>query len=202
MMKPFNLPTGLFAALAAMAVPLVSIDAFFVPTPTSLCSRQTAIPPRVQRPSSLPPSNDHGAMNDYIPSSSVAVMMSQENKRILIEELGYRRKEAERLRLDLVPDIVQQRIRCPTEGIPEEWCSTGTQHLHAGYNQAPSYYGQPAKYAPWSPQPPGPPPNLGYGPPTNHRGYGPPPDHRGYGYQGPPPNQQGGYGPPPEQNRG
>ncbi|CAB9530054.1 expressed unknown protein [Seminavis robusta] len=148
-MKSLNLPSVLAGSLAAVAaLPPVSIDAFIVPKTTSVCLPQTAIS-RVHRPwilpatndgtndddddgvsrdttesitSSLRPSNDIGATNDSIQSSSVATMMSQENKRILIEELGYRRKDAERLRLELVSSIVEKRLKCPTEGIPEEWC--------------------------------------------------------------------------------
>lgn len=54
--------------------------------------------------------------------ASVATMISQENKRILIEELGYRRADVERLKFELAPSIIDQRTKCPAEGMPSAWC--------------------------------------------------------------------------------
>lgn len=79
---------------------------------------------------SLPPatSNDSSTENDILQSSvstswaSVATLISQENKRILIEELGYHRRDVERLKLELALVLVEKRVPCPSEGIPETWC--------------------------------------------------------------------------------
>jgi hypothetical protein len=49
-------------------------------------------------------------------------MTSQETKRVLIEELGYKRKDVDRMRYELGPAIVSKRIMCPPEGgMPESW---------------------------------------------------------------------------------
>lgn len=54
--------------------------------------------------------------------ASMATMISRENKRVLIEELGYRRSDVDRLKFDLAPAIVENRLKCPDSGIPGEWC--------------------------------------------------------------------------------
>jgi hypothetical protein len=55
-------------------------------------------------------------------SASVATMTSQENKRVLIEELGYRRRDVDRLKFDLALTLVERQVRCPESGeIPEAW---------------------------------------------------------------------------------
>ena len=54
-------------------------------------------------------------------SASTAVMISQNQKRILVEELGYRRKDVDKLRFELASPIIEKRIRCPDTGIPPEW---------------------------------------------------------------------------------
>ena len=77
--------------------------------------------------------NDHGSaagddVEDNILSSvtatsaSIPMMISQDNKRILIEELGYRRKVVERLKFELAPVLVEKRVKCPESGVPESWC--------------------------------------------------------------------------------
>jgi len=57
--------------------------------------------------------------------ASTAVMISQESKRILIEELGYRRSDVERLKPQLAAPIIAQRLRCPKDQeIPASWIDT------------------------------------------------------------------------------
>ena len=61
--------------------------------------------------------------NDAQQSNSVAtMMMSQSNKRVLIEELSYKRGDVERLRFELVPLLVERRVKCPPAGVPSKWC--------------------------------------------------------------------------------
>ena len=48
-------------------------------------------------------------------------MVSQEQRRILIEELGFRRTDVEKLRVKLVAPIIAKRLRCPESGMPEAW---------------------------------------------------------------------------------
>lgn len=52
---------------------------------------------------------------------SMAVMMSRETKRVLIEELGYSRKEVKRLKFDCAHEIVQKRFRRPKGTLPAHW---------------------------------------------------------------------------------
>jgi len=80
----------------------------------------------------LPPSNDESNTDNVeneiltaaaavTTSASVATMINQESKRILIEELDYRRRDVERLKFDLVPSLIERRVRCPEDGIPNSW---------------------------------------------------------------------------------
>lgn len=80
----------------------------------------------------LPPSKDNsddddGILDDKILSeasktASVTTMISQANKRVLIEELGYRRPDIERMKFELAPSLIEQRVKCPVEGMPASWC--------------------------------------------------------------------------------
>ena len=54
-------------------------------------------------------------------SASTSVMTSQETRRVLIEELGYKRKDVDRMRFELGPAIVSKRLMCPPEGMPNSW---------------------------------------------------------------------------------
>lgn len=54
-------------------------------------------------------------------SATTALFINQQTKRILIEELGYRRAEVERLRPELAQPIVEKRNYRPSEGVPEDW---------------------------------------------------------------------------------
>lgn len=56
-----------------------------------------------------------------ISSSSVAFMITREMKRVMIEELGYRRRDVDIMRPELAGPIVQKRLRCPPDGIPQDW---------------------------------------------------------------------------------
>jgi hypothetical protein len=52
---------------------------------------------------------------------STIVMMNQSSKRILIEELGFRRQDVDCIRIELVGPIIAKRLQCPPEGMPESW---------------------------------------------------------------------------------
>jgi hypothetical protein len=54
-------------------------------------------------------------------TASLPVMMNQSSKRILIEELGFRRQDVDCIRMELVGPIIEKRLRCPPEGMPESW---------------------------------------------------------------------------------
>ena len=59
------------------------------------------------------------ASNDMTPST--AFMITHNMKRILIEELGYSRKDVNSMRVEMAGPIVGKRIRCPPEGMPKAW---------------------------------------------------------------------------------
>jgi len=52
---------------------------------------------------------------------TTAIFINQQTKRVLIEELGYRRAEVERLRPELALPIVSKRLLRPQDGVPAEW---------------------------------------------------------------------------------
>jgi len=54
-------------------------------------------------------------------SGTTALFINQQTKRVLIEELGYKRAELERLKPELALPIASKRISRPQEGLPEEW---------------------------------------------------------------------------------
>mmetsp|Transcript_20713 Transcript_20713/g.37397 ORF Transcript_20713/g.37397 Transcript_20713/m.37397 type:complete len:259 (+) Transcript_20713:137-913(+) len=90
----------------------------------------SALPPAAI--SSLPPAKDDDD-NDatdteptIAPSATAAgtavLFIDQKSKRILIEELGYKRSEVERLRPELAQPILTQRMYRPkSKELPEEW---------------------------------------------------------------------------------
>lgn len=49
------------------------------------------------------------------------LMITRDMKRTMVEELGYKRAEVESIRVELVAEIIENRIRCPSEGMPAEW---------------------------------------------------------------------------------
>lgn len=53
--------------------------------------------------------------------SSQVFMITQEMKRTMIEDLGFKRKEVDSIRLELVANILENRVRCPSEGMPADW---------------------------------------------------------------------------------
>mmetsp|Transcript_18411 Transcript_18411/g.38537 ORF Transcript_18411/g.38537 Transcript_18411/m.38537 type:complete len:252 (-) Transcript_18411:1595-2350(-) len=78
--------------------------------------------------SSLPPAKDESGDDARQPTASAAsagtavLFIDQQSKRILIEELGYKRAEVERLRPELAQPILTQRMYRPnTLELPKEW---------------------------------------------------------------------------------
>lgn len=55
------------------------------------------------------------------PSGSVSFMITREMKRVLVEELGYSRKDVDAMRVELAGPIIDKRMRCPETGMPEDW---------------------------------------------------------------------------------
>lgn len=76
---------------------------------------------------SLPPSETLGDVDisqlaKHASAEGTSVLfINQQTKRVLIEELGYRRKEVERLRPELAAPILSTRLSRPFEGVPEDW---------------------------------------------------------------------------------
>ncbi len=54
-------------------------------------------------------------------TSSQVFMITRDVKRTMIEELGYKRTEVDAIRLELVANIIENRVRCPSDGMPAEW---------------------------------------------------------------------------------
>lgn len=54
-------------------------------------------------------------------TGTTAIFINQQTKRALIEELGYKRIEVDRLRPELAPPILSKRLSRPQEGVPDEW---------------------------------------------------------------------------------
>jgi len=59
-------------------------------------------------------------IEDAKTSSQTTFMITREMKRTLVEGLGYTRKDVERIKVALVPEILQKRIRSPTP-MPTDW---------------------------------------------------------------------------------
>ncbi|KAL7533331.1 hypothetical protein ACHAXR_010178 [Thalassiosira sp. AJA248-18] len=83
-----------------------------------------ALPPATDI-SSLPPAkddNDEDTPTLRPGDGTTALFIDQKSKRVLIEELGYKRSEVERLRPELAQPILTQRMYRPnTEELPDEW---------------------------------------------------------------------------------
>ena len=91
---------------------------------TELGNVSVALPPAATDISLLPPAKDDN--DEDTPTSpgdgTTALFIDQKTKRILIEELGYKRGEVERLRPELAQPILTQRMYRPnTEELPDEW---------------------------------------------------------------------------------
>ena len=54
-------------------------------------------------------------------ASSQIFMITREIKRTMIEELGYKRNEVDAIRLELVANIIENQVQCPSEGMPIAW---------------------------------------------------------------------------------
>jgi hypothetical protein len=98
----------------------------------------------------LPPSNADSNANDLEnqilsaatgnpTSASVATMINQESKRILIEELDYRRRDVERIKFDLAPFLIERRVRCPKDGMPNSWCRSDEELMMDKLEQESKY---------------------------------------------------------------
>lgn len=81
----------------------------------------------VEAVKALIPSSDSSESNyeaSSAPASTPGVttfMITREMKRILVEELGYSRKDVDAMRVELAGPIVEKRMNCPEQGMPEEW---------------------------------------------------------------------------------
>lgn len=84
----------------------------------------TALPPATDTSDdgATDKSNEIDTPTEAAPAvATAALFINQQTKRILIEELGYRRAEVERLRPELAQPLVEKRTFRPSEGMPEEW---------------------------------------------------------------------------------
>jgi len=75
-------------------------------------------------PPSLPASDNDPLQliaNDST-TATTTFMMTNEMKRVMIEELGYQRQEVNQIRIELVDSIISKRIFRPSDGMPSTWC--------------------------------------------------------------------------------
>ena len=74
-------------------------------------------------PTAPPASNDNPLqpMENDTTTATAIFMMTNEMKRVLIEELGYKRQEVNQIRIELVESIISKRISCPPDGMPLTW---------------------------------------------------------------------------------
>ena len=83
----------------------------------------TALPPATDTSDdgATDKSNEIDTPTEAAPAvATAALFINQQTKRILIEELGYRRAEVERLRPELAQPLVEKRTFRPSP-MPEEW---------------------------------------------------------------------------------
>ena len=62
--------------------------------------------------------------------SSQMFMITREIKRIMVEDLGYKRKEVDSIRLDLVANVIKNRVQCPSEGMPVDWVDQDREYAN------------------------------------------------------------------------
>jgi len=65
--------------------------------------------------------NDTSTTTTTIATATTTFMITNEMKRILIEELGYKRQEVNQIRIEMVDQIISKRIVCPSDGMPSTW---------------------------------------------------------------------------------
>lgn len=87
------------------------------PSTTSDADQETTKPALAPTGDSL----DEQSQPQPAQPATTALFINQQTKRILIEELGYKRAEVERLRPELAQPIVNNRTFRPSEGVPEDW---------------------------------------------------------------------------------
>ena len=83
----------------------------------------TALPPATDtsHDGASDKSNEIDTPTEAAPVATTALFINQQTKRVLIEELGYKRAEVERLKPELAQPLVEKRTFRPPEGMPEEW---------------------------------------------------------------------------------
>jgi hypothetical protein len=88
-------------------------------------------------PKAQTPTNDDISSIDTSPSSSTTVVMiTQDMKRVLIEELGYRRKDVNVMRVEMAGPIIEKRVTCPPEGMPDAWVDSSRLMLERLENES------------------------------------------------------------------
>lgn len=92
-------------------------------------------------PASLPAGSNQDdkdtPMNEGDEASTQVFMITREMKRTMMEELGYRRKEVDSIRLELVANIIQNRVQCPSEGMPTSWVDEDRGAMMKGVQDTP-----------------------------------------------------------------
>ena len=81
------------------------------------------------------PSNERNNNNNNDNNEAKQVFMITQNmKQIMIEELGYKRKEVDSIRVELVPNIIENKIKCPPDGMSQSWFDPQLQESNNNNN--------------------------------------------------------------------
>lgn len=83
--------------------------------------------------------NNEGVPSDATDSAPKQVfMITREMKRTMVEELGYRRAEVDTIRVELVSGIIENRIQCPSEGMPTDWIDLELEAMNKAMQENPN----------------------------------------------------------------
>lgn len=117
-----NLPSPLFSEADGDADVATRVET------SDVKAEDTAVKALAAAPASLPSDSNKAEDSTTEPSisqedavSSQVFMITREMKRTMIEELGYKRKDVDSIRLELVGNILENRVPCPSEGMPTDW---------------------------------------------------------------------------------
>jgi hypothetical protein len=78
--------------------------------------------------------NDIDNNNNNNNEAKQVFMITQNMKQIMIEELGYKRKEVDSIRVELVPNIIENSIKCPSDGMSQTWFDPQLQESNNSNN--------------------------------------------------------------------
>ena len=103
-------------------VTLFSVDG---DTDTTKSKNKEGVTVKALGPASVSSSSNNdvpsGEANADAAAPTQVFMITREMTRTMVEELGYKRAEVDSIRIELVANIIENRIRCPSAGMPTDW---------------------------------------------------------------------------------